>query len=73
MKIYTIKHDENEYDSFLSHAIVANTELEVRCLAKLDPGDEGEEIWDTAKIEEQGEYTGNKTEPFILMSVFRAG
>ena len=73
MKIYTIEHEKFNYDAYMGHTVVANSELEVRELAKRISADEGEEIWDSAKIEEHGEYTCHRTEPFILMSDFRAG
>lgn len=73
MKIYTIEHKEFEYDSFLGHVIVANNEKEVIELAKKDNADEGEKVWDTATIEKHGDYTCDRTKPFILMSDFRAG
>ena len=73
MKIYTIEHENFNYDAYMGHTVVANSELEVRELAKGISADEGKEIWDTAKVEEHGEYTCHRTEPFILMSDFRAG
>ena len=73
MKIYTIEHEEFNYDAYLGHTVVANSESEVRELAKEISADEGKDIWDSAKVEEHGEYTCHRTEPFILMSDFRAG
>ena len=73
MKIYTITHEDFSYDAYMGHTVVANSELEVRELAKDISADEGKEIWNTAKIEEHGKYTSDKTEPFILMSDFQAG
>ena len=73
MNIYTIKHENFEYDSYMGHVIVANSELEVREITKKKSADEGKEVWETAKIEECGKYTCHRTEPFILLSDFRAG
>ena len=73
MKIYTIEHKNLSYDAYMGHTVVANSESEVRELAKGISADEGKAIWDSAKVEEHGEYTCHRTEPFILMSDFRAG
>ena len=73
MKIWTIEHEEPYYDSFCGHVVVANSEDEVKQLAKKKAADEGEDIWNDAEIKECGKYTGNKTKPFILMSDFWAG
>ena len=73
MKIYTIEHEEFNYDAYLGHVIVANSEDEVREIAKSNSADEGKEVWNTAKVEECGEYTCHRTEPFVLLSDFRAG
>ena len=73
MKIYTIEHEEFKYDAYLGHVIVANSEDEVREIAKSKSADEGKEVWNTAKVEECGEYTCHRTEPFVLLSDFRAG
>lgn len=73
MKIYTIKHDQVDYDAYLGHVIVANSEDEVREIAKNKSADEGKEIWDSAKVEEHGFYTCHRTEPFILLSDFHNG
>ena len=73
MKIYTIEHEVFNYDANMGHVIVANSELEVREIAKQNSCDEGEDVWDTAKVEECGDYTCHRTEPFILLSDFRAG
>jgi len=72
MKIYTIEHEVFDYDAYLGHVIVANSEDEVREIAKRNSADEGKEIWNTAKVEEHGDYTCHRTEPFILLSDFRA-
>lgn len=72
MKIYTIEHEKFDYDSYMGHVVVANSEEEVRQLAKEKSADEGKDVWDNAKVEECGEYTCHRTEPFILMSDFRA-
>ncbi len=73
MKIYKIEHEKFACDSYMSHVVVANSEDEVRQLAKNTSADEGKDVWDDAKVEECGEYTRHRTEPFILMSDFRAG
>ena len=73
MKIYTIEHEEFNYDAYLGHVIVANSEDEVREIAKSNSADEGKEVWNTAKVEECGEYTCHRKEPFVLLSDFRAG
>lgn len=73
MKIFTIKHAEFCYDSYGGHVIVANSEEEVRAIAKNKAADEGQEVWNTAKVEVCGDYTCHRTEPFILLSDFRAG
>ena len=73
MKIYTIEHDEFNYDAYLGHVIVANDKKEVREIAKKGSADEGKEVWDKAKIIIEGEYTGKKKEPFTMLSDFRAG
>lgn len=73
MKIFTIEHTKFCYDSYGGHIIVANSEVEVREIAKNKAADEGEEVWDTAKVELCGDYTCHRTEPFILLSNYRAG
>ena len=73
MKIYTITHKNFAYDSYLGHVIVANSIDEVIQKAKEGPGEEGADVWHNATVEEQGQYTGTKTEPFILLSDFRSG
>lgn len=73
MKIYKVEHDKFEYDSFMGHVIVANSKEEARQIAKIKHADEGTRAWDNAEIEECGEYTGEKTDPFILLSDFHAG
>jgi len=73
MKIFTIEHTEFCYDSYGGHVIVANSEEEVRAIAKNKAADEGQEVWNTAKVEVCGDYTCHRTEPFILLSDFRAG
>ena len=74
MKIYTIEQQGDFcYDSYGGHIIVANSEKEVIKIAMKKSADEGKEVWKTAKIEECGDYTCHRTEPFILMSDFRAG
>lgn len=73
MKIYTIEHEVFNYDAYLGHVIVANSEDEVREIAKSISADEGKDIWNIAKVEEHGDYTCHRTEPFVLLSDFRAG
>jgi hypothetical protein len=73
MKIYLIRHTEFDYDAYMAHVIVANNENEVIELAKKGSADEGKDIWDKATITEEGDYSGTKTEPFKLLSDFRAG
>ena len=74
MKIYTITHDDGGCDCYNGHVIVANNTNEVISLAQKQSADEGEDVWDnTASINVQGEYTGEETEPFILLSDFHAG
>lgn len=74
MKIYTIETGQSRgYDIYLGHVIVANDEAEVRQLAKNESADEGGKIWDSAKVTECGDYTCDRTEPFILLSDFNAG
>ena len=74
MYIFSIKHDGGFcYDSYGEHIIVAHYANEVVEIAKKNAADEGEEIWESAKIEYIGIYKGVKTEPFILLSDFRAG
>lgn len=73
MKIYTIEHGQGGWDSFHGHVIVANSEQEVRDIAKEKSADEGEEVWDTADVLECGDYTCDRKEPFVLLSDFNAG
>ena len=73
MKIFLITHDKWGYDCYSGHVIVANNENEVRELAKKGSADEGNDIWDIATVTIEGDYTGNKTEPFKLLSDFHAG
>jgi hypothetical protein len=73
MKIFSITHDKWGYDCYSGHIIVANNEIEVRELAKKGSADEGNDIWDVATVTIEGDYTGNKTEPFKLLSDFNAG
>jgi hypothetical protein len=72
MKIYKINIKYFIYDAFCAHIIVANSEQEVREIAKNKCADEGKDVWDSAEIEECGEYTGKETEPFVLLSHFNA-
>lgn len=73
MNIYTIKNDIDVYDCFRAHVIVANSEHEVRSIAKINAKDEGKDIWETARIEIIGAYTGNAIYPHIILSDFFNG
>lgn len=75
MKIYTIKYDTyTAFDVYVGHVIAANSKKEAIEIAKKQPGgDEDESVWDSAKIEEHGIYTGNNPCPFILLSSFQNG
>lgn len=75
MKIFKIYcNDFQGYDYYDSHVIVANNVQEVIDLAKKESADEGEENWDNSSIiNKVGIYTGEKKEPFILLSSFNAG
>lgn len=74
MKIYKITCGNYiGYDFYDSHIIVANNKYEVIELAKLQSADEGEEVWDSGKIECIGPYEGLQEKPFILLSSFNAG
>lgn len=73
MKIFSIKHNKMGYDYFSGHIIVANDEIEVRQIAKKCSADEGIGAWDAAAVTIEGEYTGEKKEPFMLLSSFHAG
>lgn len=73
MKIYKIDHKEFNYDAYMGHVIIANTEDEVRKLAQDKFADEGKDVWVVANIECHGQYTGKETTPFILLSDFNAG
>jgi hypothetical protein len=71
MKIFTIELKEFGYDFFVGHTIVANSDEQVRELAKSVSAAEGQEVWNKAEVIECGDYTYHRTEPFILMSDFR--
>jgi len=73
MKIYLIYVSGVGYDSYNAHVIVANNEKEVIELAKKQSADEGEDVWNTAKISDQGVYMGVEVDKFILLSSFNAG
>ena len=73
MKIFKIELTESCYDCCDGYVIVANTEEEVRELAKSGNAAEGKEIWNTERVEVCGTYEGRRTEPFILMSSFNQG
>lgn len=68
MKIFLIKHDMWKHDSYLAHVMAANTEQEVRDLAKRCAQDEGKAVWETAKVTEEGKYIGTKIKPFRILS-----
>lgn len=76
MKIYLIKnegHTRKSWDENAGHVIAANTEEEVRDIAKIAARGEGPEVWDAATVTMVGEYTGTKVEPFIILTDFHAG
>ena len=72
MKIYLIGQDDWDYDCYSHFVIVAYNETEVRNMAKKMAASEGKEPWETAKITEEGIYTGKETEPFCLLDSFHA-
>ena len=73
MKICLISIDDWTYDCNSDHVIVARDTDEVIKLAQSVAADEGKLIWYSAKISIIGDYTGDKTEPFILLTSFHAG
>ena len=80
MKIYLIKlmNSEEQYDCYLGHVIVANSELEVRQLAEDERAPfEASGRWvesnDNCIISTISDYTGNESLPFIILSAFNAG
>lgn len=73
MKIFLIGHEDWGSDCYSDFVIVANDENEVREMAKRMAADEGKEPWKTANITTEGEYIGDKKEPFCLLSSFHAG
>lgn len=70
MKIYLIKHEKKSFNCYWAHVVIANKEEEVRELAKKICADEGEEIWDSARIEHVGESVWSDSEPFVLLSEY---
>jgi len=68
MKIFKITSNFVNLDCNLEHVIVANKIKEVRLLAADNAADEGKNVWLSAKVEKVGDYTGDKTEPFILIT-----
>lgn len=68
MNIYKISHDEQDYDVFMGHVIVASNKIQVVQLAIEISRDEGKDVWLLAPIEEVGVYNGDENEPFILLS-----
>ena len=73
MKIFLIGHDDWGYGCHSDFVIVANNETEVREMAKKMAADEGKGPWETAKITEEGTYTGKETKPFRLLASYHAG
>ena len=73
MKIFSISHKMFGWNMYLGHIVVAHTEEEVRAIAISLSAHEGELIWEEVPVLIEGEYTGSKTEPFILLSSFVAG
>lgn len=74
MKVYLITRETSEfkYDTYFSFVIIANNPEEVRAIAiKQEPQER--DIWLNAKVSEEGEYTGEKKNPFILLDNFKAG
>lgn len=70
--------EEREFNS----EILTNKDMREFCgckvndtynVIKIQAAVEGTKAWDNAEIEECGEYTGEKTAPFILLSDFHAG
>lgn len=68
MKIYTIRHNEAGHAYYTEHVIAANNINEVRELAKWFSLNEGESVWNDAKIKEIGNYSGTNMKPFIILS-----
>lgn len=74
MKIYSIGIEHQGYDTYDAHIIVANNEQEVIEMAQEISADEGGRIWkEGSRIKIEGNYTGQKEEPFFLLSSFNAG
>ena len=73
MKIFNIGHDEGGWDTYDAFVIVANNEEEVRLIAANKGADEGKNVWGFADVKTEGDYTGGKSEPFILLASFNAG
>ncbi len=73
MKIFNIGHDEGGWDTYDSFVIVANNEEEVRTIAGNAAADEGKNVWHFADVTTEGDYTGGKLEPFVLLGSFNAG
>ena len=68
MYIFTISHEQKDYDCNIAHVIVADLTEEVRELAKSKSQAEGTDIWDKAPIKKIGEYTGKKTYSHIVLT-----
>jgi hypothetical protein len=74
MNIYLIERDAFDFliCEYNAHVIVANDEVEVRKVAKRTDSNK-ETDWDKAKITLQGIYTGERKNPFIILSDFDNG
>lgn len=73
-KVYLISRPDadigyDEYDSFI---VVARDESEVRNLAKVEVGDEGEAVWDTAEITLIADKCADN-QPRTVLGSFNAG
>ena len=74
MKIFKISHQKKGYNIYKGFVVVAKEESIARNMAKNNSADEGGLIWlMDAVVVEVGNYTGNETSPFILLSDFNAG
>lgn len=75
MKIYLIEkpYEYYDYDTYRRFVIVANSKEETIKIAQSEVCNEPIELWSYSKITECGVYTGNETEPFILLSDYLRG
>lgn len=73
MKIFLISNDDFGFDCYSDFVIAANSEDSARYIAKQNAGDEGEKVWDTAKIEEVGIYNGDSQVPILILASYHAG